>query len=49
MPPKGFKTLTIREELYKDIKEEADKNGKKVSQHVTEILQEAIQMEVPVK
>ena len=47
MPPTGFKTLTIREELYKDIEKEAKKNGKKVAQHVTDILQEAISLEVP--
>jgi predicted HicB family RNase H-like nuclease len=45
MPRKGFKNLTIKEELHEKIKEEAKKQGIPIQNLVEPILQAEVQAE----
>jgi len=45
VPPKGFKSITIKEKLYNKFKEKADKENKSVTKKATEVLRQ--DLEVP--
>ena len=40
MPPKGFKSITIKTELYEKVAEKANKESKTITQKTTEILEQ---------
>jgi len=46
MPPTGYKTITVKEELYEKVKEKANSQNVKVAQKASDYLVQGIENEV---
>jgi len=49
MPVKGFKTVTIKTDLYRKLREKADNEGKSVAKVIQDLVESSGEVEVPVE